>query len=45
MAGLRKDVYVKALPEMQQRLSGFFERLLTEAAGNQMAHFDAPGVM
>ncbi|HEX3560318.1 MAG TPA: site-specific integrase [Pyrinomonadaceae bacterium] len=40
-----KDVYVKVLPEMQQRLSGLFERLLTEATGNQVAHFDAPGVM
>ncbi|HYY92892.1 MAG TPA: site-specific integrase [Pyrinomonadaceae bacterium] len=40
-----KDVYVKVLPEMQQSLSGLFERLLSEAAGNQLAHLDAPGVM
>lgn len=40
-----KDVYVKVLPDMQQRLSGSFERLLSEATGNQLAHTDAPGVM
>lgn len=40
-----KDVYVKVLPEMQQRLSGSFERLLSEATGNQLAHLDAHGVM
>src|SRR5205085_6024654 len=40
-----KDVYVKVLPEMRQRLSGLFESLLSEAAGNQVAHLDAPGVM
>jgi integrase len=40
-----KSVYVKVLPEMQQSLSGLFERLLTEAAGNQLAHLDASGVM
>ena len=40
-----KDVYVKVLPEMQQRLSGSLERLLSEAAGNQPAHSEAAGVM
>lgn len=40
-----KDVYVKVLPEMQQRLSGSLERLLSEATGNQPAHSEAAGVM
>lgn len=40
-----KSVYVKLLPEMQQRLSGSFERLLSEATGNQLAHLDAGGIM
>ena len=40
-----KDVYVKVLPEMQQRLSGSFERLLSAATGNRLAHSEAPGVM
>ncbi|HST50712.1 MAG TPA: site-specific integrase [Pyrinomonadaceae bacterium] len=40
-----KEVYVRVLPEMQQSLSGSFERLLTETVGNQMAHLDASGVM
>jgi integrase len=40
-----KDVYVKVLPQMQQRLSGSLERLLSEPTGNQVAHVDAPGVM
>jgi hypothetical protein len=39
-----KDVYVKVLPEMRRRLSGGFERLLSEATGNRMAHPEAPGV-
>jgi hypothetical protein len=30
---------------MQQSLSGSFEKLLSETAGNQLAHLDAPGVM
>ncbi|HEX8557981.1 MAG TPA: site-specific integrase [Pyrinomonadaceae bacterium] len=40
-----KQVYVRVLPEMQQSLSGSFERLLAETVGNQLAHLDAPGVM
>lgn len=40
-----KQVYVRVLPEMQQSLSGSFERLLAETVGNQPAHLDAPGVM
>lgn len=40
-----KTVYVKLLPEMQQSLSGSFERLLLETTGNPLAHTDAPGVM
>jgi len=40
-----KAVYVKVLPEMQQSLSGSFEKLLTETVGNQVAHLDSPGVM
>lgn len=40
-----KTVYVKLLTEMQQSLSGSFERLLSETVGNQLAHLDAPGVM
>ena len=40
-----KDVYVKVLPAMRQRLSGSLERLLSESTGNQPAHSEAPGVM
>lgn len=40
-----KSVYAKLLPEMQQSLSGSFERLLSETVGNQLAHLDAHGVM
>jgi len=40
-----KQVYVRVLPEMQQSLSGSFERLLAETVGNQLSHLDAPGVM
>ena len=40
-----KDVYVKVIPEMQQRLSGSLERLLSEAVGNQLAHSEAARVM
>jgi hypothetical protein len=38
-------VSVKVLPEMQQRLSGNLERLLSEDAGNQLAHSEAAGLM
>jgi integrase len=40
-----KTVYAKLIPEMQQSLSGSFEKLLSETVGNQPAHLDAPGVM
>ncbi|HEX8558519.1 MAG TPA: tyrosine-type recombinase/integrase [Pyrinomonadaceae bacterium] len=40
-----KAVYVKVLPEMQQSLSGSFERLLSETVGNQVAHLEASGLM
>lgn len=40
-----KTVYVKLLPEMQHSLSGSFERLLSETAGNQLARLNATGVM
>jgi hypothetical protein len=36
---------VKVPAEMQQRLAGGFERLLTEATGNPLAHPDARGVV
>ncbi|MET0647492.1 MAG: site-specific integrase [Pyrinomonadaceae bacterium] len=40
-----KSVYVKLLPEMQQRLSGNFERLLSEATGNRLAHPETGVIM
>ena len=40
-----KDVYAKTLPQMQQRLSGSFERLLTEATGNKLAHLETSVIM
>lgn len=40
-----KDVYVKVLPEMQQRLAGNFERLLAEATGNKLAHSEMSVIM
>lgn len=40
-----KDVYTKTLPQMQQRLSGNFERLLAEATGNKLAHSEMSVIM